>query len=510
MQITSQRLRRRSSQPTWEKFRAEVRKIDRDSLLLEAAGATALIAKDALPEEAARQGLTPWNVADVARTALSWGGPDIRTAGSYDLRRLCNLNVNLVDEGTDAARRSNDRLARLLMRTFFEQFPGQRSIMAEVSRSLLLFGTASEHPQGFIPEAMKPGWFEGFMGGLSLDGYVEALLLIAVIAQQHSGAFSMDWLESPMFEGLEKVTSFDAVRQTFTEHLVTTVADFKLANRQHQDGVPSKQKKYAFNPLADKPFIADVAEFPIAPWGQAIISKALPPAIYHLARPALGDLFSRDLGAVFQHYVGRQLELVEGASSVLPEVQYGHRSAQIDSCDWFLELPELLVLIECKARQPIESLRIGGSDWLSSIEGSINKAIKQINRSDADIAKISASSPDIDPLKPRVGLVVTLEPFYLGQNWLMGEHLAEAELPTAVVSIADLETLVLHDADELVDVLRAAASASVNNRMAITPGFTTSEGRVNPLLDETWESIPFFQRVETVADGMRVESESSE
>lgn len=132
---------------------------------------------------------------------------------------------------------------------------------------------------------------------------------------------------------------------------------FKTEHRKWQDPLPSSQKKYAFNPLQDKPFIEIAENVMIAPWMQAILMKALPPSIYHLARNAHGDAFTRDLGHVYQHYVGRQLQLVAGERVVIPEMAYGPRKGRQDSCDWLLDPPGLLVLIECKARQPIESLR---------------------------------------------------------------------------------------------------------------------------------------------------------
>lgn len=492
----------RTQTPTWDKFKAEIRKVDRDSLLSQAAATTALMAQDALPDEAARLGLTPWNIADVARTSLAWGSFARPEADLSTLVRLCSLNAKLADEGLGTDGSSEDRLGRVLSRSFFEQFPGQRSVMAELSRSLLLFGSAAEHPNGFKPEAMTPGWFETIMSGLSLDEYVEALFLISVVTQQNRGGFTLDLLESPALQGLEEAISLEAVRRTFTDHLVTTAADFKNANRKHQDPVPAAQKKFAFNPLADKPFISDVAELPVAPWMQAIISKALPPAIYHLARPKLGEPFTRDLGAVFQHYTGRQLALVDGDTKVIAEVAYGTRRAPADSCDWFLDLPGVLVLIECKARQPIESLRIGGADWLNSIEGSINRGIKQLNRSNQDIDKISSAFPQIDSTKPRVGLVVTLEPFYLSQNWPIQDHLQEADLPVAVVSIAELESLVLLTAGELSGVLRDAA-ASGDRVMTLAYDSVILGGRVNPLLDSTWDSIGLFNRAQTIGDRLR-------
>ena len=492
--------------PTWDQFKRAIRRVDRDSLLIQSAAATATIARDELPEELAKLGLTPWTIADVARTALAWGGFQRPEADGKVLLRLCNMNVQLADEDAMASPDSAESLGRVLARLFFEQFPEQRSAMAEVARTILLFGSAAEYPQGFTPEAMKPRWFESITGGLTLDEYIESVFLVSVVTQQHNGGFSLEWLDGPAFQGLEDVISFDAVRRTFTNHLVTTASAFKATNRTFQDPLPSAQKKFAFSPLTDKPFIEGVAEIPIAPWVQAIIAKARPPAVYHLARHALGDGFTHDLGIVFQHYTGRQLELIDGERQVVSEVPYGSRRASRDSCDWFLDLPDMLVLIECKARQPIESLRTGGTDWLSSVQSSIGKGITQLNRSNRDIAGISAVNSRIDGTKPRVGLVVTLEPFYLTQNWLLWDQLPKAEFPVGAISIGELESVVLLRADELASVLRDAASSSQENMMLLAQALDAADGRENPLLISTWESIGLFSRVTSAADRLRGES----
>jgi len=240
---------------------------------------------------------------------------------------------------------------------------------------------------------------------------------------------------------------------------------------------------------------------------QAIIAKALPPAIYHLALRALGDGFTHDLGAVFQHYAGRQLALVEGEGQVFPEVVYRLPAGQVASCDWFLDLPGLLVLIECKARQPIESLRTGGADWLDSIEGSISKGITQLSRSARDIAAISSANPQLDTRKPRVGLVVTLEPFYLNQNWPMWDQLPKADFPVGVLSIGELESLVLLSTDELTKELSDAAASSQHNVMLLAQAIAAADRRENPLLVSTWDSIGLFGRAD---DRLKAEQPAAE
>ncbi len=504
-QSVSQNIRipKATKPPSWDKFKAAVRQVDRDSLLVQAAAATAAIARDEMTEEERNHGLTPWNIADVARTAIAWGAFQRPEADGSTLLRLCNMNVQIADEEVIANPATPEALGRVLARLFFEQFPWQRSIVAEMARTILLFGSAAEHPRSFAPEAMMPGWFESITDGLTLDEYVESVFLIAVQTQQRNGGFSLEWLDGPGFRGLEDVISFDAVRRTFTEHLLTDTTKFKATNREFQDPLPQAQKKYAFNALSDTPFIDGVAEIPIAPWVQAIIAKALPPAVYHLALRALGEGFTRDLGTVFQHYVGRQLALVNGNRQVFPEVPYGSRRASKDSCDWLLDLPELLVLIECKARQPIETLRTGGVDWLDSVKGSIGKGITQLNASNRDMARIIAANPRIDATKARVGLVVTLEPFYLNQNWLMWDQLPKADFPVGVLSVGELESLVLLSTDELTHALRDAADSSQQHQMLLAQAIAAADGRENPLLVSTWDSIGLFGRADLAADRMR-------
>ena len=495
--------KRQRKSPTWDQFKRQVRKADRDSLLVQCAAASAAIVQaDDRDEALARQGLNPWNIADVARTALAWGGFQGPKADQSTLLHLCNMNVQLADEEPLQNPDQDDRIGKILARMYFEQFPGQRSVFPELSRTILLFGSATEYPDGLSPEKMTPGWFEMISNGLTLDDYVSAVFVISVGAYSHSGAFNLEWLDGPAFSHLDEVLSFTAIRQTFSDHLVISAAEFKQINRQFQDPAPEAQKKFAFNPLADRPFIEGVADDPIAPWCQAIIAKALTPAIYHLGIRSLGEGFSRDLGYIFQHYVGRNLDLISGDRTVEPEVRYRLKKDHLDSCDWFLDLPGLLVLIECKARQPIESLRVGGDAWLSSVKDSIGKGINQLNRAHRHIEMISALRPTIDSAKRRIGLVVTLEPFYVDQNWQIREHLVRADLPVGVVSIAELECLATLCADELAEALIQAADNSVDGDMNVTGVIKAAAGRENSLLASTWDSIGIFKRIEAEQNRM--------
>lgn len=495
-----------TNSPTWDGFKAAVRKEDRDSLLARCAEATAAMSRGEVAQELKATGLVDWTVADVARTALAWGGFQRPEADGQTLLRLCNMNALLVDEGEVARPDPSERLAHLLPRMIFEQFPRQRSPFDLISRTLLLFGSASELPLNFAPKAMVPGWFESITG-LTLDEYVESIFIIWVETQQRNGAFSLDLLDGPGYRGLEHVFSVDAVRTTFTEHLVTTPDEFKAVNRRWQDKATPPQKKFTFNPLVSRPFIDGVAEYPLAPWVQAVVAKASPASIYHLGFEKLGKGFPDDLGHVFQHYVGRQLELLAQPREVIPELRYGPTRSSIDSCDWFLDLPGLVVLMECKSRQPIESLRIGSDRWIDVIADSTGHGIDQLNESHRNIDSIAALNPKIDPGKPRVGLVVTMEPFYLNENWFVRERLIEAEFPVGVISAGELESLVTLSADELARALREASDAAENNVMLLTQALNAAQGPENSLIVSTFDSIGLFARTADESRRRRGEGE---
>lgn len=88
-----------------------------------------------------------------------------------------------------------------------------------------------------------------------------------------------------------------------------------------------------------------------------------------------------DLGAAFEHHVGRQLAQAPHRSLV-PELVYGHTEKR--TVDWFLVFDELLVLIEVKAPRLTEAARLGDAAALArDIDRTISKARRQIDRTAA-------------------------------------------------------------------------------------------------------------------------------
>ena len=485
---------------TWTQFRSAVRKVDRNTLLAHCAETSArmwLLEDD--HEQLAAFGLNPWNIADLARTALAWGSFQHPPTDYRTFSALCNSNMRRLESQPLRGTPSPEDRSIQLIRLMFHQFPDQKSSFSEVARSVLLFGSALELPPAFVPEAMKDGWFEQASGGLTLDDYVGSLVVISSLATLTGGRFSPELLASTHYQRFGHYAEVTLVNQTFVKHLVISVEEFKRVNRASQGHASSDQMKYAFNPLKSKPFVEGVGAYPLAPSHEAIIRKAAPPAIYHLAVPSLEDAFTRDLGTVFQHYVGRQLGLIRGDTTLVPETRYGNKKCSKDSCDWFLDLPGLLVLIECKSRQPPEPLRVGGNEWLTPIAQSIGKGISQLNESNRSLGEIAATLTRLDPTKRRVGFVVTLEPFYVDQVPTLRDQLPKADFPVAVISSSDLEELVNLSASDLAAVLIEASARQNNGVMSIPRSPKGAAERDNPLLKSAWESISLVQTLRNTA-----------
>lgn len=482
--------------PTWDQYKSAVRKADRESTLVGAAGISAVLANGGGTDNLTEIGLTHWAVGDVARMALAWSRWERPKMEQQRFAHLCSMYSNIAEGSLKPGPHLQEHFERSLMRLLQQQLPHQRSALQEIARSLLLFGSSAEYPAGYTPQSTTPQWFERLTGGLTLEQYLESIFVISAGARQNGGLFSLAWLDGPAFAGLEETLSFWALRKTFDEHLVTNSDDFKAANREFQDGLPTAQRKFAFNPLRNKPFIDDVAPIPIAPWVQVIIAKCYPPSIYHMALPALGDRFANDLGAVFQHYTGRQLRQMEGSARAIPEVPYGPKAKRRDSVDWFLDLPDMVVLIECKARQPVEAGRLANDSWMTTVQSSLARGIEQLNTSNTDLDAISAAGARLDLTKPRVGLVVTLEPFYARQNPLLRSYLPDADFPVGIISIEELEALVTLNSDELNESLRIDSQTGPDHVMYLNTTLDAALGRTNALLDKTFDQIDLFGRLD--------------
>jgi hypothetical protein len=110
-----------------------------------------------------------------------------------------------------------------------------------------------------------------------------------------------------------------------------------------------------------------------------------------------GNDFARELGDLFEQYVGRQLGQLADAA-VYPEIIYRDERR---SADWIVVFDDLVLLVEVKSTRPTQQLRLGVLDRTSASLRQIKHAYKQLETTAALITdrviRASGTSPQTGP-----------------------------------------------------------------------------------------------------------------
>jgi hypothetical protein len=96
----------------------------------------------------------------------------------------------------------------------------------------------------------------------------------------------------------------------------------------------------------------------LVPIPAAVVAKASPFGLYYTGLEGLNEAFTRDLGELFEQYVGRHLRLLSDAD-VHPEVVYIVKGNVKKSVDWIVVFDDLVLLVEVKSVRPTAQLRLG-------------------------------------------------------------------------------------------------------------------------------------------------------
>lgn len=425
--------------------------------------------------------MPPWGLATIARESILWGNehrPQGVTDG--DLREVLNGYSNLYEPPRSP---SDNSAHSLLTRVAYDQFPYQESLFEELSRShvLLIDGTREVETEVLSAEA-----WSGILG-MPLPLAVGTTFFLSVAAEKNEGWFDPRWLDQPNFAEILEVWPRDAILRR-AEQLSASVPEFKAAYA----AVPKPGRgfeRYAFNPLITRPFVRWPDGRFLAPQPRLILRTVTPGALYYDGIAALGAAFGRDLGHLTEWYVGQQLHTLPGAA-VFPEVAYDKSRRR--SIDWFLVLPSLVILLEVKSARFGLLDRAADPGFETRIGEVLQKAVTQLQRTSE---AIDAGVPEFDHIpadRPRVGMVVTAEPYYLANTPMVRSLLPKADLPVLTASLRDLE----HAVDLGASQIETQILAIVNDperftwQLGVALGGARPE-RHNPLLERAWDSYPW-------------------
>lgn len=412
-----------------------------------------------------------------------------RIATAHDINVLCAMHLNLEHPGS----REEDFGLKTVLRLLYQQIPYQRSAtLASWARPVALLEQTS-FPDSYQPEVMVEGW-EVDLLGCSVGVWSSVGFALHAAATHQGSRYPFEWepdLESAL-SALGGPEVFDAVvRRGFANEL----EDFTASRRTITSSYPGTsvqqfiREPFAYNPLHTKPLIGGLDDLYVAPCVPAIQVRS---SIYGIAYEGLarwGESFTRDLGQLFEQYVGRHARLISGAE-VFSEIEYGPRRSRLKSVDWFIVLPHVTLLIECKAMMPRRDMQ-EGDGALDEMHRRLEKPILQINRTAAAVLQRPAEMEIIPADRPMVGLIVTLGNFELADAPEVRALLPTADIPTAFVGVDVFEQLVTAPLEELDDLF-----VDSFNRLS-GPGVLMSGGWQltifeNPILTAAWSEIPLI------------------
>jgi hypothetical protein len=471
---------------TYTDFSQRVRR-HRPSELLPALAATAVqfFERDTWTADRVR---LPWAIAAAAKASIV-AGNEYRSSGvsDKDVFEICAAYNALDSPLTNKADDVSGTVGAFLVRIGHEQFTYQQSFFEEISRLGALF----DGLDALETEILNTALIERLLG-CSLADFVGAGFVLAIGAKSNAGFFDPEW--APLWEGPNSINgqfSMDIVRQVFQEHFLTTFEDVRTTAKKLEQADLSL-RHHEFNPLLSRPFVTLPDGRHIAPQPHFVFQRLSPSALYYAGVEALGKVeanaFTRDMGVVFQEYVGRQLRSMPGAV-VLPEIVYDDSQRSVD---WFVVFDDVLVLVEVKSTRLSHLARMGGNQLKEDIERCLGKAYTQVARTEELLSRGHSAFTDIPVDRPRIAIVATLEPYWAANTPFVGRFLPEPAIPTTVASMRAIEQLVdvvtvLGGPQPLVDIVTDEDRRTWNLENAL-PNIDVPRNRI---LDKAWSRYPF-------------------
>ncbi len=483
-----------AGQPTWptaparrervlfKEFRQIVRRY-RPSDLLPALAELSLAGGEPPYEGKVLATVPPWATALAARESALWGNKYRDTEVTGDsLRVIINAHNNIYEEDPSPDARG---VLDIMTRLAYEQFPYQESIFEEVSRShALMFEGAAEIPVEVLNDE---AWHR--LLGAPLGEIVGATFFLQVAAISNKGWFDDAVLDR---DGLQAI--YDrwprAVIRERAAQLSSSFEEFKAAY-EAVPHPPAGYERYAYNPLIKRPFLRMPDGRLLAPQPRLILRTVSPGALYYRGVEEFGESFSRDLGHLTEHYVGKQLRAITPSPDLHPEIVYREGKAEKKSIDWFLVLPSAVIMFEVKSARfgLLERAAFGG--YQDKVKTLLNKATEQLERTAKALDENNPHFGHIPNNLPRVGVIVTGEPYYMANSPLVRDLLNEAPFPTLTASLREIEFLAGLPLDEVERQLVHIANDPERSTWSLSNALDKASGTRSPVLQRAWDAYPW-------------------
>jgi hypothetical protein len=427
--------------------------------------------------------VTPWAVADIARVSLGHGNEYRGVRATRRNAVECVAAYNDLDD-PDLMRGDPGALERFLLRTSAQQFDFQQAGLHEIARVVAMCTDAKPVRP---PEVMAGDWDTDLLG-CRLSEYVAIGQFILASQIPNQGRFDIAYFGIPDLVGAIGSLPLASIEAVYRRHFVTDRGSFKQELRPNDRA--ASYRRFTYNPLLSTPLIAGLAEHDYFPVAALMVRKLSPAGLYHQGVQRWGNAFARDLGDLFEQYVGLNLRLCPGLD-VHPEITYN--KGQKRSVDWIVVTPSAVLLVEAKSVRPTEAVRVGGEEAGQELRRMLNKASEQIDRTSEQIEQRQPAFARIRPDLPRVGVIATMGDFHIANAVPIRDYIRlTGTTPSVVASISELEHAVVSDVD-LGELILGIVNEGPASGRSVKQALVGRKAGRNPIIDKAWRSGPLAE-----------------
>jgi hypothetical protein len=327
--------------------------------------------------------------------------------------------------------------------------------------------------------------------GAPLRQAVGVAFVLHASAQVNGGFFDPAWMDQPQFGDVLTTVPRGQIVSVINAVFAGSFDDFK---RQAAEAPPLPfLERYKFNPLTARPFVRLGDGRLLAPVPQLIARKLSPMELYYLGIRRWGESFARDMGELFEDYVGRQLHTLPDIT-VYPEIRYVQGKNTLMGVDWIVVAEDAVLLVEAKATRVPAAARAGQVTAKEAFKRTLGRAFEQINRTYQAIRRGVPEFSAIPADRPILGLVTTLDPWYIANSGPARDLLPGTDIPTLVASVRALEHLIAIGQRRAATPILAETLGDEERRtwdLTTTLMPYTEPSGDNPVLRDAWKQYPF-------------------
>jgi hypothetical protein len=377
-----------------------------------------------------------------------------------------------------------------VVRAAFQQFPYQQPMFNSTARVRPMFKRSYPRPRY---QVLDDALIERLLGG-DIDLFVDSAPFFNASAIRNQGRFDPRWLSGPQFEPIRERADLDVLVNIFERVWSDTQANLKAACRANRS-VDHRLRQYDFNPLVGAPFVRVGSGEYLAPQTWYAATRVGASALFYAGfkeGPGLGQALATDLGHLNEDYALDQLRQLHGRAHVSGALTYDPDGGK-QTVDALIVTPQLTWLIEVKSTRANLNAQRSYQAYLELLRRDIDTAFGQIATTANLIRSRHPVLAELVPGNaPIVGSVVTAEPLFQANTVDFRDHLTDPTLPTAVLSMRELEDAV---AFGLVLPVHEVAARIAGLELTRYPdpqdAFLKMEQQLgkaarNPMLDQAW------------------------